>query len=135
MAVLLEGEFKSAFKNRVHSFDYKYKERSSKNKMIVVSDGDIAKNKHSNEAKIIGGDRSGSLYGNEDFLMNSLEYLLDEKSVFQLKNKTLNISYLDPSKIQESKTFWKWYCMLMPMTILWLIGSVLIGLRFKLYSK
>ncbi len=135
MAVLLEGEFESAFKNRVHSFDYKYKEMSQENKMIVVSDGDIAKSESSKGIKSIGGDRTGFLYGNEDFLMNSIEYLLDQKRVFKLKNKTLNILYLDPGKIQESKGFWKWYCMLMPMIILWIIGFLVIGIRYKLYSK
>lgn len=135
MAVLLEGKFTSAFKNRVHSFDFQYKEESPENKMIVVADGDIAKNSSAKETAVIGGDRSGFLYGNEDFLMNSIEYLLDEDHVFLLKNKTFDIQYLDSEKIQSAKSFWKWINCIIPLLIIWSLCFVLLRIRKIKYSK
>ncbi len=135
MAVLLEGKFISAFKNRVHSFDFKYKDESPENKMIVVADGDIAKNTNTKETAIIGGDRSGFLYGNEDFLINSIEFLLDNDQVFLLKNKTLDIQYLDPEKIQNSKSFWKWFNFIIPLLIIWILCIIVFKIRHNKYCK
>lgn len=132
MAVLLEGRFTSAFKNRVHSFDFKYKDQSSENKMIVIADGDIAKNTNTTT---IGGDQSGTLYGNQDFLMNAIAYLLDDNQIFLLKNKTFDLQFLDPEKLQTSKSFWKWFNTLIPLTILWLIGLVFIKRRLMKYGR
>lgn len=135
MAVLLEGKFTSAFKNRVHSFDFDYKDQSIENKLIVVSDGDIAKNASTKEATVIGGDRSGFPYGNEDFLVNSIEYLLDDDRIFLLKNKAFDIQYLDPKKIQETKYFWKWANLFIPLFILWMLCGIILKIRIYKYSK
>ncbi len=135
MAVLLEGKFTSAFKNRVHSFNFEYKEQSPENKMIVVADGDIAKNFNVEENPIIGGDQSGFIYGNEDFLINSIEYLLDNDEIFLLKNKTYDIQTLDPEKLQNSKSFWKWFNLIIPLVVLWMLCFVIIKIRNNKYSK
>ncbi len=135
MAVLLEGKFTSAFKNRVRSFNFEYKEQSPENKMIVVADGDIAKNFNAEENPIIGGDRSGFIYGNEDFLINSIEYLLDNNKIFLLKNKTYDIQFLDPEKLQNSKSFWKWFNFVIPLMVLWTLCVVVIEIRNNKYSK
>jgi hypothetical protein len=45
MAVLLEGNFKSMYENRVLAFEQtKFKTKGVANKMIVISDGDLIKN-------------------------------------------------------------------------------------------
>ncbi len=138
MAVLLEGKFSSAFTHRVHSFNFPYKNLSSENKMIMVSDGDIAKNtptKKSKEKAIIGGDRSGRLYGNKDFLMNSIDYLLDNNHLFLLKNKTFDVQLLDPAKLQVSKSYYKWFNLIVPLALLWLIGVICMYYRYWKYEK
>jgi hypothetical protein len=44
MAVLLEGNFKSMYENRVLAFEQtKFKTKGVANKMIVISDGDLIK--------------------------------------------------------------------------------------------
>jgi hypothetical protein len=43
MAVLLEGNFKSMFENRVLAFEQKNLKQGVANKMIVISDGDLIK--------------------------------------------------------------------------------------------
>src|SRR6185295_8475459 len=49
LAVLLEGEFESVYKNRLtpeirESKDIRFKEKSRPTKMIVVADGDVIRN-------------------------------------------------------------------------------------------
>ncbi|MFV0530630.1 MAG: gliding motility-associated ABC transporter substrate-binding protein GldG [Flavobacteriales bacterium] len=132
MAVLLEGTFTSAFKNRVHSFDFKYENQSPENKMIVVADGDIAK---SSDNQIIGGNRSHFIYGNEDFLLNSIEYLLDNDAIFLLKNKTFDIQFLDPEKLQNTKSFWKWFNLTLPLIVLWIVCLIITKTRYVKYCK
>ena len=101
--------------------------------MIVVADGDIAKNDAQNN--IIGGDRSGLTYGNEDFLMNAIEYLVDKNQIFTLKNKTIAVPILDPALLQEDKSFWKWFNLIVPQLILWTIGTCLLLRRWYKFGR
>ena len=133
LAILLEGKFPSAFTNRIHSFHFPYKDESVPTKMIVVADGDIAKN--DTQYNIIGGDRSGFTYGNEDFLMNSIEYLVDKNQIFTLKNKAIKVPILDPALLQENKNFWKWFNLLIPQLVLWLLGGFFLIRRWQKYGR
>lgn len=110
LAVLLEGEFTSVFKNRIPPFDYKKaKDKSVKTKQIVVSDGDIVKNEISKgEVLNLGFDRfTGDTYGNKTFLTNALNYLLGDENLVKLRNKQINIPTLNSEKILNHTKLWQ----------------------------
>ena len=87
VAVLIEDEFSSAFSS-LNPTSIKVRKRSSKNKMIIISDGNIIKN-HPN--KYLGTDRFrrvGKIFeGNTTFILNSIQYLSDDESLIKILNK------------------------------------------------
>ena len=81
IAVLLEGEFESVFKNRIlpKNQKIKFKEDSKENKMIIVSDGDLIANKVSDKGikfPLAYDKYIEYVYpGNKYFLLNVLDHL------------------------------------------------------------
>ncbi|KGL63039.1 gliding motility-associated ABC transporter substrate-binding protein GldG [Polaribacter sp. Hel1_85] len=137
-AVLLEGDFNSAYKNRVKPFETPlFKENSTNNKMVVISDGDIGKNQIlKGQPFDLNRDKwTNQQFGNKDFLLNSVDYLLDDEGLIQLRNKTLQIRTLDKQKAFKERTFWQFLNIVLPILILFTFGFVFNYLRKRKYSK
>lgn len=110
LAVLLEGEFKSVYKNRIPPFKFDgHLDKSEPTKQIVISDGDVAKNdSQKGESLRLGFDRfTGETYGNKTFLINALNYLLGDKDLVKLRNKQINIPSLKAEKIEAESLYWQ----------------------------
>jgi gliding-associated putative ABC transporter substrate-binding component GldG len=137
-AVLLEGDFNSAYKNRVKPFQTKrYKEQATNNKMILVADGDIVKNQILKEQPVdLNKDKwTHQQFGNKDFLLNAVDYLLDDSGIIQLRNKTLQIKLLDKQKAFKERLFWQFLNVVLPLMILLVFGIVFKILRNRKYAK
>jgi len=136
-AVLLEGNFKSAYKNRIKPFETSlFKENASNNKMIVISDGDIAKNQVlKGKPTDLSRDKwTNEEFGNKDFLLNSVDYLLDDTGLIELRNKTLKISVLDKQKAYKERAFWQFLNIAFPLILLFTFGFIFNYLRKRKYS-
>lgn len=137
-AVLLEGDFNSAYKNRIKPFQTKrYKEQATNNKMILVADGDIVKNQILKEQPVdLNKDKwTHQQFGNKDFLLNAVDYLLDDSGIIQLRNKTLQIKLLDKQKAFKERLFWQFLNVVLPLMILLVFGIVFKILRNRKYAK
>ncbi len=99
LAVLLEGNFRSVFRNRILPFKQSnYKSESITNKMIVVADGDVAKNQIDENGLPMetGYDKwTNNLYGNKEFVLNSINYLLDDSGLIQIRTKDVKLPLLN----------------------------------------
>lgn len=135
--VLLEGDFKSAYKNRVKPYETSlFKETASNNKMVVLSDGDIGKN------QILEGKPTDlntdiwtkQTFGNKDFLINTVDYLLDDSGLVLLRNKKLKINILDKQKAYKERTYWQFINVVLPIILLFIFGLAFNFLRRKKYS-
>lgn len=139
MAVLLEGKFHSAFENRVLPFkDPSFKNEDKPGKMIVISDGDIAKNNLDKnfEPMELGYDKwTGVLYDNKGFLMNCVNYLLDDKGLINIRSKDVDLPLLDTQKVHENYTTAQFITVGLPIVILALFGFLFTYLRKRKYSK
>ncbi|MFA9195318.1 gliding motility-associated ABC transporter substrate-binding protein GldG [Flavobacterium sp. FBOR7N2.3] len=139
MAVLLEGNFHSVFQNRVLAFDQNNFEATGKaSKMIVISDGDIIKNQldKNYEPVELGFDqRSGNLYDNKDFLLNCVNYLLDDTGLINIRSKDLDLPLLDKEKVYENYTQTQVITIGLPILILAIFGLVFGFLRKRKYSR
>lgn len=139
MAVLLEGSFHSMFENRVLPFDDKsFLNKGKDSKMIVISDGDIIKNQldKAGQPVELGYDqRSGNLYDNKDFMMNCVNYLLDDTGLINIRSKDLDLPLLDKEKVYENYTFTQFLTIGVPIVILMLFGFVFTFVRKRIYSK
>jgi gliding-associated putative ABC transporter substrate-binding component GldG len=139
MAVLLEGSFHSMFENRVLPFEEKsFQAKGKESKMIVISDGDIVKNQldKTGQPVELGYDqRSGNLYDNKDFMMNCVNYLLDDTGLINIRSKDLDLPLLDKEKVYENYTFTQFLTIGLPLLILLLFGLGFTFLRKRKYSK
>ncbi|MBJ2172645.1 gliding motility-associated ABC transporter substrate-binding protein GldG [Aureibaculum sp. A20] len=137
LGVLLEGEFTSAYASRVKPFESKlYKEVSNHNKMVIIADGDIIANEVVKGQPIeLGVDKyNGVRYGNAEFLMNSINYLLDDSGLLELRNKKIQLQFLDKEKAYTERTFWQMINVILPLVILAIFGFVFTFLRKRRFS-
>ncbi len=133
LAVLLEGSFTSAYNNRVKPLKLATNKNASVNtKMIVVADGDIIKNEVSRRGPLeLGFDRfTGQLYGNKEFLLNAVNYLLDDNGLINIRSKEIAIAFLDSEKITAQKTKWQIVNIALPLVLL-----AIFGFGFNFYRK
>lgn len=136
LAVLLEGEFTSVYKNRVKPFPVQnFLEESVPTKMMVISDGDIIKNQlQRGEPMELGYDRyTGSTYGNKEFLLNAVNYLLDDSGLINIRSKDISIAFLDLEEVEENRTFWQVINVVVPLLVLALFALLFIFWRRRKY--
>lgn len=142
VAILLEGQFTSAFKGRLaYTQKAEYQEKSSPNKMIVIADGDIIKN----ETRGVGDEMQflplgynpdyKYLHSNKIFLLNAIDYLVDDDNWYTLRNKEYNTPMLNKAKVRTERSFWQWFNLLIPLGIILLIGGGYNYIRRTKYRK
>lgn len=138
VSVLLEGTFTSTYKNRVLPFKYgAFKTQSVPTKMIVISDGDVIKNQIDQGAPLeLGFDKwSNFMFGNKEFLLNSVNYLLDDNGLINIRSKEVRLPMLDKEKVHENYSRTQMLTVALPIVILGLFGFVFTYLRKKKYQR
>lgn len=136
-AVSLEGKFNSAYATRSEKNGFpNFKNSSSNNKMIVIADGDVGRNQTMKGQPLpLGADiLTQQQYGNDQFLRNCLDWLLDDSNLIDLRNRNIEARLLDKRRIDEEKTNWQWFNLLTPLTILGLLGGIFYWLRKKKFG-
>jgi ABC-2 type transport system permease protein len=130
MALLLEGSFPSVFRSRnarslFPALQEKQAEKSVETKMIVISDGNIARNDVRNTqngpapASPLGYDRSTNItFGNRDFLVNALNYLTDDIGLMNLRNREFELRLLNKQKVAAELLKWQLINLVLPMLLL-----------------
>ena len=137
LAVLLEGDFNSAYRNRVQPFKTPiYKANANGNKMIVIADGDIGRNQIlKNKPFDLSRDKwTNEQFGNKDFLLNAVDYLLDDVGLMKLRNKSLQIPILDKQKAFKERRYWQFINLGIPLLMLLVFGIGFHGLRKRKYQ-
>ncbi len=137
--VLLEGTFTSVFKNRILPFKEKsFQENGKSTKMIVISDGDIIKNQLDQNFKPLelGFDKWTNLtFGNKDFILNSINYLLDENGLINIRSKKVEIPILDKEKVYEQYTTIQIITVGIPILLLIIFGFLYNWLRKRKFTR
>ena len=139
VAVLMEGKFHSVYENRVLPFpDNTFQSQGKINKMIVVSDGDIVKNQLDKNFQPLelGYDKwTNKLYGNKEFMMNCVNYLLDDNGLINIRSKEVSLPLLDKEKVYSSYTKSQLITVGLPIIILVFFGLTFTYIRKRKYSK
>ncbi len=136
LALLLEGTFNSGYKQRIKPFKYSNNlEKSIPSKMIVISDGDIIANDVKNGKPLALGLDSWTQesYGNKEFLLNAVNYLLDDTGLIQIRSKEIALRYLDKQKSFENRTYWQIVNTGVPLLIVILFGLLFQQIRKRKY--
>lgn len=138
LSVLLEGTFPSAFSNRVKPFKINNDVSISKpTKMVVISDGSIIVNQfQKNRPLELGFDKwTNTFYGNKEFLLNTVNYLLDDNGLINIRSKEISVPFLDPQKVVEQRTIWQLVNILLPLVLLAIFGFGFTYLRKQKYTN
>lgn len=136
-AVSLEGKFNSAYASRIERTNFpNFKAQSADNKMIVIADGDIGRNQvYKGKALPLGEDLlTKQTYGNEQFLRNALDFLLDDSNLMELRNRNIEARLLDRQRIDEERSKWQWINLLIPISLIGLLGGFFFWLRKKKFA-
>lgn len=137
IAVLLEGAFKSAYNGRVKPFSISNtKDLGVESKMVLISDGDLIANEISKGKPLeLGVNKwTNQRYGNKEFLLNTVNYLLDDTGLINIRSKSIKIDFLNKQKAFEETRKWQLINILFPLIILVLFGFCFNYFRRKKYQ-
>jgi ABC-2 type transport system permease protein len=135
--VMVEGEFLSPFLYQRKFTELPFINRG-KSKMIVLADGDIARNATSKKGMIFptGYDRfTRNTFANKTFLLNCIDYLIDDNGLIEIRAKEKVVRLLDKEKIRQEKSFYQWLNMLAPLLVVLLFGLINGWVRRRKYAK
>jgi len=144
IAVLVEGEFESAFKGILPvEFDtlkeLDFRPKSEYTRQIFVSDGDIIRNpfdRKRNQPYPAGYDiYTRKMYDNTEFIVNCVNYLCADDDLLQLRSKNFRIGSLNKEKVRGHKTFIATLNIVIPLVLVALMGGILILTRKIRFSK
>lgn len=145
MAVLLEGTFPSMYENRLsqdnlavlQQIGVEFRKESVPTAMIVVSDGDVAANPVRPDGSVLPlGFNIYDKYqfSNKDFLINSLEYLLDQGGIIQARGKEVRLRMLNSERAEAEASFWRILNIALPVVLLLLFGLGYYFVRRRKYA-
>lgn len=146
VALLLEGKFQSAFRNRmlddlVDDKNFRITEVSKPTKMIIVSDADIIRNgvnrTGTEETPLpLGQDILTQVpWGNKDFLINCLNYLVDYNGIIELRSRELKLRLLDKNVIRQSRVPIQILNTVLPVFLVIICGWIYNYFRKRKYTK
>jgi gliding-associated putative ABC transporter substrate-binding component GldG len=137
IAYLLEGKFTSLYQNRLLPSDPRsayFKSSSEPTKIIVCSDGDLIVNdvdRKTGQPMPLGFDRvTQHVFGNKDFIMNAMDYLVDENGVINARGKEVNRRPLDAMKTRDNRSQIQIVNLLLP-SLLIILFAFLRGLYWR----
>jgi gliding-associated putative ABC transporter substrate-binding component GldG len=143
LAVLLEGSFSSFVENRLPSAllndtALKYRSKGVPTKMIVVSDGDVARNEFVRSNKQVfelGFDRNTQqTFANKKFLLNCMNYLLDDEGMLDLRSREVKLRLLDRKKAADHRGKWQAINVVVPLLVLFAFALLHRYLRRKRFT-
>ncbi|MCK4288450.1 MAG: hypothetical protein KAW86_04550, partial [Bacteroidales bacterium] len=143
VAVLLEGEFESAFKNIIspviaNDKEIGFLEKGVPNKMVVISDGDIIRNQlHIPQGYPLplGYDQfTRQTFGNKELILNVMNYLCDDSGLVSIRSRELKLRLLDKTKISNNKLFWQLLNTLLPVLLVIIFGIIWAWVRKRRYA-
>lgn len=142
VAYLLEGTFTSLYRNRFppEQVDVtEFVEKSVPTSLIVVSDGDLARNEvhpRTGEPLPLGRDPfSNYTYANQDLLLNMLAFLVDEEGLIRARGKEVRIRPLNREKIASEKLKWQIVNLGLPIALVVVFGVLRAAWRQMRYAR
>jgi gliding-associated putative ABC transporter substrate-binding component GldG len=105
--------------------------------MLVVSDGDVIKNQLDNGRPLeLGFDKwTQTFYGNKEFLLNAVNFMLEDSGLINIRNKKIAVPFLDPQKTVAERNQWQLVNILVPLALLALFGLLFRYIRKRKYAR
>lgn len=133
LAMLLEGRFTAAYKNRVKPLpQLPFQGRSKHNKMLLFASGAIFENQTQGRRPLpLGYDKwTDQSYGNGTLLLNSMLWLTDDSGLIGLRSKHLKTRPLNRDEVLRHRSRWQLINLGVP-----LLSLLAISLLYGLYRR
>lgn len=147
VAVMVEGEFESFYKNRVSEsmqeglkkIGREFKDKSPRTTQVFISDSDLIKNLYdpaTNRISALGYNKwEDFVYGgNGEFIINQIDYLTDEYGLMESRTKNLKLRMLDQVKLGQDKLKWQLLNIILPILLVIIFGFIWRQIRKRKYS-
>ena len=141
VAASIEGVFPSLYAHLLPPEELQLhaplRKTSEPTKQIVVAAGSTIRNEWQQGQPLpLGYDRyTQTQFGNRDFMVNAVLYLTDDTGWMALRQKQITLRLLNDQRAREERITAKVVSIIMPLTILAIIGIAVIGIRKKRYTK
>lgn len=147
MALIMEGNFPSAFKDQLpadfrNSPEIAYRDKSARTSMIVIADGDVVRNAVMNTPQgpvpqALGYDRYAKrvIYDNKEFLLNCMNYLLDDQALISVRSRTIKLRKLDPELVNANRTLIQFNNAALPIAVILTLGGIQLFLRKRKWTR
>lgn len=147
LAVLVEGEFHSAFEHRLpdtlkNDPEFAFQSRSVPTAQLMIGDGDIIRNQVKdgpNGPMILplGYDRNARrvIYDNKEFLRNAVSYLLDEEAAISVRSRAIALRPLNAERVRSERLGWQAIALALPIGLVLLMGWVFTWRRRRAYGQ
>lgn len=159
---LVEGKFKSHFRNRIVDAFAKRKEvgyleeSKAEGKVLVVGNGTFIRNNYDSIPNKMGGfdyrpSQFNNLkfdeinmnlrgfeyltYGNQEFFQNMVDYMMGDNSVLDIRSKVIEIHAIDKSKIEKHASIIRIINMGLPSLLILVLGIFLYNIRRRKYTR
>lgn len=141
IACLLEGRFQSLYTNRILPGDPRaatFKAQGAAAKIVICSDGDLLINDinyRNNTPYPLGYERfSKNTFANKDFVVNAVNYLLDDNGIITARARQVTLRPLDKIRLREERLSWQLLNLLGPVVLLGFVGVIWQFARRKKYA-
>ena len=143
-AALLEGTFRSHYAQTLPSAlrddaDFAFRASSAPTAMVVISDGDVARNRFRSDGRVLplGYDRYARrvVYDNKEFLLNAINYLLQEDALISVRSRSIQLRSLDDARIRAERSGWQFVAVGMPLLVVMLLAGAVLTTRRRLFGR
>lgn len=145
VAVLTQGKFRSAFAGRMAMPDsvleaIGFREWGRHTAQLFISDGDAIANPVDRDKRTyypLGYEKAAGakIFGNREFFINAMNYLLDDKSLISIRSRTIHLHQLDPHVIEADRMRIQAANVVLPIVIGLLGGAVFHLLRKRRHAR
>jgi ABC-2 type transport system permease protein len=118
--------------------------KASDAKLLVVGDGDIAKNQRNIVRNDIpkgaplplGYDQyTGQQFGNSDFVLNAMDYLLEGNGLISVRGRDVSLRLLDRPRATSDAVFYQIVNAVLPIALVLLLHTLYRILRRRRYGQ
>ncbi len=112
--------------------------------MIIIADGDMALNDFAPQQQQIFpmglnkytlGTNYEYQFANRDFILNCLEYMVNDVGIMETRNKDFVLRVLDTKKVGKQKLTWQIINIAVPVLLIILFGLIYQQIRKRKYSS
>jgi len=144
LAVMLEGTFRSHFATLLpdtlkRDESFAFRSESAPTAMVVISDGDVARNKVRSDGQYLplGYDRYARrvVYDNKEFLLNTINHLLDEDALISVRSRSITLRPLDAERVRKERRGWQFIAVGMPLLLVAFAAGGVLAWRRRLYAN